>query len=74
MKIRRILGENGPMTEVCNGGAYPAAILTEGGDAFVQGYRLGTEERAELKAPEGEDFVRIPLEVLKKIAVQVVEA
>ncbi|MBB5350653.1 hypothetical protein HNR46_000881 [Haloferula luteola] len=62
------------MSELCNGGMCPAAILTKGEHAFVQGYKLGDHERAELSAPPGEDFVRIPLSVLKKIAAQVVEA
>ena len=74
MTIQKILGENGPMSELCNGGTCPAAILTDGQDAYVQGYTLVDEERSKLAAPNGEDFVRIPISTLKKIAVQVVEA
>lgn len=74
MKIRKILGENGPMAEVCNGSGCPAAILTDGDNAYVQGYLLSEAEKGSLSAPSGEDFVRIPLPVLKKIAAQVVGA
>lgn len=74
MTIQRIIGENGDMPELCNGGSCPAAILTDGDAAYVQGYTLGTEERAHLSSPKGEDFVRIPLAVLKKIAIQVLDA
>lgn len=74
MTIRKILGENGPMGELCNGGSCPAAILTDGDAAYVQGYQLDAAEQGALSAPQGEQFVRIPLVVLKKIAAQVVEA
>lgn len=74
MTIRKILGENGPLSELCNGGTCPAAILTDGDAAYVQGYELGDSERGALSAPQGEQFVRIPLAVLKKIAAQVIEA
>ena len=74
MTIRKIIGENGPLSEICNGGSGPAAILTEGGDAYVQGYELVGPEKGALSAPAGENFVRIPLPVLKKIAAQVLEA
>lgn len=74
MTIRKILGENGSQIELCNGGGCPAAILTDGEAAYVQGYRLQEHERAKLSSPTDEDFVRIPLPVLKKIAAQVLEA
>lgn len=74
MTIRKILGENGPLSELCNGGTCPAAILTDGDNAYVQGYLLDDEEKSGLSAPSGEDFVRIPLPVLKKIAAQVIDA
>ena len=74
MTIQRIIGENGPLSQLCNGGTCPAAILTDGEDAYVQGYQLKESERSHLSAPIGEDFIRIPIATLKKIAVQVVEA
>lgn len=72
MTIQKILGENGTQSELCNGGSCPAAIIAGDGNAYVQGYRLDNEERDHLSAPAGEDFVRIPLATLKKIAAQVV--
>ncbi|BCX48581.1 conserved hypothetical protein [Haloferula helveola] len=74
MTIRTIIGENGPQAELCNGGQCPAVILTEEGNAYVQGNKLSTRERESLSAPEGEDFVSIPFEVLRAIAAQVSEA
>lgn len=74
MTIRKILGENGPMTELCNGGSCPSAILTDGETAYVQGYQLDAAEQGALSAPEGEQFVRIPLPVLKRIAAQLIDA
>lgn len=74
MTIRKILGEQGPMAQMCNGGSCPAVILTDGDAAYVQGYKLWEGERAQLSSPDAEDFVRIPLAVLKKIAAQVLDA
>jgi len=74
MTIQKIIGENGAQAELCNGGLCPAAILTDGDAAYVQGFILEEAERSHLAAPTGEDFVRIPLATLKKIAAQVVEA
>ncbi|MBB5353855.1 hypothetical protein HNR46_004119 [Haloferula luteola] len=74
MTIRRILGENGPMDALCSGGQCPAFIIADNGNAYVQGKKLKQEERANLSAPEGEDFVAIPLLTLRKIAAQVGEA
>jgi len=74
MIIRKILGENGPQTKLCKGGMCPAAILTDGENAYVQGYALEAGEQEKLSAPVGEGFVRIPLSTLKKIAHQVIEA
>lgn len=73
MTIRKILGEHGPLSELCNGGSCPAVILTDGDSAYIQGYKLQEHETA-LTAPNGEDFVRMPLTTLKKIAAQVIEA
>lgn len=74
MIIRKILGEHGQISELCNGGTCPAAILTDGDNAYIQGYQLEAAEKECLSAPSGEDFVRIPLPVLKKIAAQVIDA
>lgn len=62
------------MSELCNGGSCPAAILTDGENAYVQGYIPNTAEFDHLSSPSGESFVRIPLNVLKKIAAQVIDA
>ena len=71
MKITTIIGEQGKLPQLCKNGACPAAIITDGESAFVQGYLLAETEQAELTAPAGEGFVRIPLAALKKIAAQV---
>lgn len=74
MKITQIIGENGAQPQLCKSGNCPAAILTEGGEVFVQGYELSDAEKAALTAPAGENFVRIPLAMLRKIAAQVITA
>jgi hypothetical protein len=71
MKITTIIGEHGRMPQLCKNSACPAAIVADDGNAYVQGYLLAASENAELTAPVGEGFVRIPLAVLKKIATQV---
>jgi hypothetical protein len=71
MKIKQILGENGAMPQLCNRGACPAAIITEDGHAYVQGYELTSGEKSDLSAPQGEGFVKMPLATLRKIAAQV---
>jgi hypothetical protein len=71
MKIELIIGENGQQPQLCKGGGCPAAIVAADGNAYVQGYNLAETERANLDAPAGESFVRIPLATLKKIAAQV---
>ncbi len=73
MTIQKILGENGPQEGLCANGACPAAITTDDGNVYVQGYIPGEDANQTLTAPEGESFVRIPLPVLKKIAAQVVD-
>ncbi|MDP0500868.1 MAG: hypothetical protein Q7P63_12295 [Verrucomicrobiota bacterium JB022] len=70
MKITRIIGEDGPRTELCAGSACPAFILTESGEAFVQGTRLSADEAAQLSAPAHETFVKIPVAVLQRLAAQ----
>ena len=71
MTIQKILGENGPQKELCNGGSCPAAIVADDGNIYVQGYLPGKEATKTLTAPAGESFVSIPIAVAKKIAVQV---
>lgn len=70
MTIQKILGENGPMAEVCTGGACPAVIATDDGNAYIQGYIPGREASDAITLPEGEAIVRIPLATLKKLAAQ----
>ena len=71
MKIKKVIGENGPMAQLCNGGQCPAVIVGDDGNAYVQGYHLAGSEAAALTAPVGEGFVRMPLATLRKIAAQV---
>jgi hypothetical protein len=73
MTIQKILGENGPQQELCNGGSCPAAIVGDDGNVYVQGYLLSQEASRVLTAPEGESFIRIPRDVAKRIAAQVAE-
>lgn len=71
MKIQKIIGEFGPLSNLCNNGACPAAIIGDDGNAYIQGYVLKQEETSELTAPSGEGFVRMPLATLRRIAEQV---
>ena len=73
MIIKRIIGENGPMSELCTGGACPAVITTHDGNVYVQGYLPGSEASEAIKLPEGEAIIGMPLAVLKRIAAQVSE-
>jgi hypothetical protein len=74
MKIQKIIGENGAMPQLCGRGSCPAAILAENGDVFVQGFVPAPSEGAELTAPAGESFVRMPRATFEKIARQVLVA
>ncbi len=74
MKIHKIIGAKGEMPQLCNGGSCPAAILTEGGDLFVQGYVPSATERSQLADPVGEGFVKMPRAVFEQIARQVLSA
>jgi hypothetical protein len=71
MKIQKIIGENGALPMLCGSGQCPAAIIAESGDVFVQGYVPAPGEGAELAAPLGEGFVRMPRATFEKIARQV---
>jgi hypothetical protein len=71
MQITKIIGENGVLPKLCGRGQCPAAILAENGDVFVQGYVPASGESAELTAPQGEGFVRMPRATFEKIARQV---
>ena len=74
MKIHKIIGANGEMPRLCNGGGCPAAILTEGDNVVIQGYTLSATDRSHLSDPTGEDFVKMPRAVFEKIARQVLTA
>jgi hypothetical protein len=71
MNIQKIIGENGTLPKLCNGGTCPAAVLTENGDVFVQGYLPQPAESGQLTAPGGEGFVKMPRATFEKIARQV---
>ena len=71
MKITHIIGEQGAMPQQCRNGACPSALLADNGDVFVQGFIPAPSEGAELTAPVGEAFVRMPRAVFEKIARQV---
>jgi hypothetical protein len=62
------------MPQLCGRSACPAAILADSGDVFVQGYIPAANEGAELTAPTGEGFVRMPRATFEKIARQVLSA
>jgi hypothetical protein len=74
MKIQKIIGENGTLPALCNGGTCPAAVITESGDVFVQGFTPAQTENNELKAPAGEGFVKMSRTTFEKIARQVLAA
>jgi hypothetical protein len=74
MKIQKIIGENGAMSQLCGRGMCPAAILADNGEIYVQGNVLATDESAVLIAPSGESFVRMPRATFEKIARQVLGA
>lgn len=74
MKIQKIIGENGELSEMCRNGACPAAVLADSGDVFVQGFVPVPAEIAALDAPPGENFVRIPRATFEKIARQVLNS
>jgi len=68
MTIKKIIGENGLLPALCNGGTCPTVVLTENGDVFVQGYIPAASESSELQAPPGEGFVKMSLATFEKIA------
>lgn len=70
MKITKIIGESGVLPSLCNNSACPAAVLTEEGDVFVQGYLPSSDESTTLKAPAGEGFVRMSRETFSRIVEQ----
>jgi len=74
MTIHKIIGEKGEMPRLCRGGSCPAAILTEEGDLFIQGYVPSADERCHLTDPVGEGFVKMPRTVFEQIARQVLSA
>ncbi len=59
------------MAQMCGRAACPAAILTDNGDVFVQGYIPAEGEKQSLTAPSGETFVRMSRATFEKIARQV---
>jgi hypothetical protein len=74
MTIQKIIGENGAQLLLCKTGFCPAAVLTEEGDVFVQGYLPGASENGQLAAPAGEGFVKMSRSTFEKIARQVLTA
>ena len=72
MKIRKIVGENGALAQLCNSGQCPTFIIGEDGNAYVQGYELAPGESSELVAPVGEGFVKMPIATLQKLAAQMI--
>jgi len=71
MTIKKIIGENGTLPQLCGNGQCPAAIIADNGDVFVQGYVPAPAENAVLTAPMGESFVRMSRATFEKIARQV---
>jgi hypothetical protein len=74
MKIHKIIGEHGALPALCNGGTCPAAVITENGEIFVQGYVPAHSENQELKAPAGEGFVKMSRTTFEQIARRVLAA
>jgi hypothetical protein len=74
MTISKIIGENGEMPKLCNGGTCPSAILVDGGEVIIQGYVTSSEQRTHLTGPAGEDFVKMPRAVFERIARQVLNS
>lgn len=71
MTIKTIIGENGVMPQLCRGGACPAAVVTEEGDVFVQGFLPEAAESSHLTASGGEGFVKMSRATFERIARQV---
>ena len=68
MTIHKIIGPNGVMPELCNGGTCPTALLVDNEDVVIQGYILTSDELAQLKGPAGEGFLKMPRAVFERIA------
>ena len=71
MKIQKIIGENGALPQLCGNGQFPAAIVADNDNVYIQGYQPVPSESAVLTAPAGESFVRMPRATFEKIARQV---
>jgi hypothetical protein len=71
MTIEKIIGEQGQMPKLCRGGFCPAAVLTDDGNVFVQGFLPEQAESSELTAPGGEGFVKMSRVTFERIARQV---
>ena len=71
MTIQKIIGEHGALAQLCGRGSCPAAVLTENGDVFIQGYVPDPAENGQLTAPGGEGFVKMSRVTFEKIARQV---
>lgn len=71
MKIKKIIGENGPQSMLCANGNCPAVIVTDSDDIIIQGYELNDSECSSLTKPDNESFIKMPKEVLKKLAAQI---
>lgn len=69
MKIVSIIQEEGAIPQLCKNGGCPSAVIGDDGNVYVQGYQPSADQQEALSAPPGESFVRMPLEVLHRIAV-----
>jgi hypothetical protein len=74
MTIEKIIAENGVLPQLCGRGSCPAAIISDTGDVFIQGYIPAHDESSTLTAPVGENFVRMSRATFEKIARQVLSA
>lgn len=70
MKITKILGENGPMSEMCANASCPSFLFTDSGDVVVQGYELTESECRSLSKPPKEGFVKMSKDTLRRLAAQ----
>ena len=67
MEFVKIIGEEGPKVQLCNGGSCPTLLVTEDGNVVIQGNKLNPEESSELNVPEHETFVKMPLATLQQM-------
>lgn len=65
MKLRRLSGGD----DDCENGTCPTVYLTDAGDLVVQGFVVeDAEALGTMQLPAGETAVRVPAELIRKVA------